>query len=40
MELIGFEESYGMPRGHEHDPKLTRISIYARYSGQFFFQFS
>ena len=23
MELIGFEESYGMPRGHEHDPKYS-----------------
>ena len=28
-----------MPRVHEHDP-IHSLSIYARFSGQFFFQFS
>ena len=39
FELIGFKERYGMPRGHELI-RYTRISLYARYSGQFFFKFS
>ena len=38
-ELIRFKEYYGMPRGHEHDP-IYSLSIYARFSGQFFFKFS
>ena len=29
IELIGFKEYYGMPRGHEHDP-IYSLSIYAR----------
>ena len=28
-----------MPRGQEHDPMFS-LSIYARFSGQFFFTFS
>ena len=28
-----------MPRGHDHDP-MYPLSIYARFSGQFFFKFS
>ena len=28
-----------MPRGHEHDP-IYSLSIYARFSGQFFLKFS
>ena len=39
VELIRFKEYYGMPRGHEHDP-IYSLSIYARFSGQFFFKFS
>ena len=38
-ELIRFKEYDGMPRGHEHDP-IYSLSIYARFSGQFFFTFS
>ena len=37
-ELITFKEYYGMPKGHEHDP-IYSLSIYARFSGQFFFKF-
>ena len=40
IELIRFKEYYEMPRGHEHDPIYSPSSIYARFSGQFFFQFS
>ena len=29
---------HGMPRGREHDP-IYSLSIYARFSGQFFFKF-
>ena len=39
IELIRFKEYYGMPRGHEDDPMYS-LSIYARFSGQFFFTFS
>ena len=39
IELIRFEEYYGMPRGHEHDP-IYSLSIYALFSGQFSFKFS
>ena len=39
IELIRFKEYYGMPRGHGHDP-IYSLSIYARFSGQFFFKFS
>ena len=39
IELIRFKEYYGMPRGHEHDP-IYSLSIYARFSGQFFSKFS
>ena len=39
IELIRFKEYYGMPRGYEHDP-IYSLSIYARFSGQFFFKFS
>ena len=28
-----------MPRGHEHDP-IYSLSVYSRFSGQFFFTFS
>ena len=30
---------YGMPRGREHDP-IYSLSIYAHFSGHFFFKFS
>ena len=30
---------HGMPRRREHDP-IYSLSIYARFSGQFFFKFS
>ena len=40
IELTGFKEYYGMPRGHEETIQYTCISIYARFSGQFFFKFS
>ena len=41
VELIRFKEYYGMPggRGYEHYP-LYSLSIYPRFSGQFFFTFS
>ena len=39
IELIGFQEYYGMLRGHEHNP-IYSLSIYALFSGQFFFKFS
>ena len=26
IELIGFKEYYGMPRGHEHDPMYFKFS--------------
>ena len=39
VELIRFKEYYGMPKGHKHDP-IYSLSIYARFSGQFFFKFS
>ena len=39
IESSGFKEYYWMPRVHEHDP-IHSLSIYARFSGQFFFQFS
>ena len=39
IEFISFKEYYGMPRGHEHDP-IYSLSIYARFSGQFFYKFS
>ena len=39
MELIRFKEYYGMPKGHGHDP-IYSSSIYARFSDQFFFNFS
>ena len=39
IELIRFKEYYGMPRGHGHDP-IYSLTIYARFSGQFFFKFS
>ena len=43
-ELIRFKEYYGMPRGgggggYEQD-RICSLSIYARFSGQFFFKFS
>ena len=38
IELLRFKEYYGMPRGHEHFP-IYSLSIYARFSGQFFFKF-
>jgi len=38
IELIRFKEYYGMPRGHEHNP-IYSLSIYARFSGQFFSKF-
>ena len=38
IELLRFKEYYGMPRGHEHVP-IYSLSIYARFSGQFFFKF-
>ena len=46
IELFGFEEYYGMPRGEGGGGKgmstirCTRTSIYARFSGKFFFKFS
>ena len=39
IELLGFKEYYGMPKGHENDP-IYSLSIYARFSGKFFFKFS
>ena len=39
IELTGFKEYYGMPRGHEHDPMYS-LSTYGRFLGQFFFKFS
>ena len=39
IELIRFKEYYGMPRGYEPDP-IYSLSIYSRFSGQFFFKFS
>ena len=42
IELVRFKEYYGMPRGgggDEHDP-IYSLSIYARFSGQFFYKFS
>ena len=39
IELIRFKEHYGMPWGHQHY-RLYLFSIYARFSGQFFFTFS
>ena len=39
IELLRFKEYYGMPKGHEHDP-IHSLSIYACFSGQFFFKFS
>ena len=36
IELLRFKEYYRMPRGHEHDP-IYSLSIYAGFSGQFFF---
>ena len=38
IELIRFKEYYGMSRGHERDP-IYSLSIYARFSGQFFSKF-
>ena len=40
IELIGFKEYYGMPRGGMSTIRFTRISIYARFSSHFFFKFS
>ena len=39
IELIRFKEYYGMSRGHDRDP-IYSLSIYARFSGQFFSKFS
>ena len=39
IELIRFKENYGMSRGHDRDP-IYSLSIYARFSGQFFSKFS
>ena len=39
IEFIRFKEYYGIPGGHEHDP-IFSLSIYARFSNQFFFKFS
>ena len=39
IELIRFNQIYGIPRGHERDP-IYSLSIYARFPGQFFFKFS
>ena len=39
IEFIRFKEYYGIPSGHEHDP-IFSLSIYARFSNQFFFKFS
>ena len=39
IELTRFKMCHGMPRGREHDP-ICSLSIYARFSGQFFFKFS
>ena len=36
IEFIRYKEYYGVPRGHEHNP-IYSFSIYARFSGQFFF---
>ena len=38
IEFIRFKEYFGMPRGHGHDP-IYSLSIYARFSGQFFLSF-
>ena len=35
IELIGFKEYYGMPRGHEHDP-IYSLRIYAHFFGPIF----
>ena len=45
IELLGFKEYYGMPGGRRGGEgmstiRCTRTSIYARFSGQFFFKFS
>ena len=39
IELTRFKMCHGMPRWREHDP-ICSLSIYARFSGQFFFKFS
>ena len=39
IELIGFKEYYGMPRGHEDDPVYLNEYLRALF-GQFFFKFS
>ena len=39
IEFITFKEYYGIPSMHEHDP-IFSLSIYARFSNQFFFKFS
>ena len=40
IEFIRFEEYYGMPRGHEHDPIYRySLSIDVRFSGQCFLTF-
>ena len=39
IESIRLREYYGTPKRHKHDP-IYSISIYARFSGQFFFKFS
>ena len=39
IELMRFKEYYGMPRGHEQD-LIYSLTIYAPFSGHFFFTFS
>ena len=39
IELMRFKEYYGMPRGHEQD-LINSLTIYAPFSGHFFFTFS
>ena len=40
MELIGFKEYYGMPRGYEHDPEYSRQYVRGLFGPIFFFKFS
>ena len=39
IELIGFKEYYGMPRGHEHDPINSHQYLRALFGPIFFYVF-